>query len=234
MPQTHIFKDNQTVAQAFAKYLANEISKVDTFHIALSGGSTPKVLFELLAKNYAKKIDWKKVHFYWGDERCVSPQDSDSNYGMTYEKLIKHINIPKKNIHRVKGEDEASKEAIRYGKELEKNLYLVDGWPVFNLIILGMGSDGHTASIFPKEIHLLKSKNFCEVATHPDSGQKRITFTGGLINAAQAIHFLVTGASKQDKIKEIFSKKGKYKNYPASHINATAWWMDSAAANKAC
>ena len=92
-----------------------------------------------------------------------------------------------------------------------------------------MGSDGHTASIFPHEIELLKSDNTCEVAMHPESGQKRITLTGKVINAANQIHFLVTGASKRPVLEEIFSKKGNWEKYPASHIEDATWWMDEAA-----
>lgn len=225
----YICKDNRTVAQAFAKYLCQGIQKADNFHIALSGGSTPKILFEILATEYVNKIDWSKVHLYWGDERCVAPDDPDSNYGMTLEKLIQHIDMPPANIHRVLGENNPKEEAIRYGKEIEKNLALVNGWPVFDLVILGMGSDGHTASIFPHQINLLTSEQICEVATHPDSGQQRITITGKVINAAKEIHFLVTGVSKKVVLNEIFTETGNYKNYPAAYFDQADWWMDTAA-----
>lgn len=229
MPTTHIFKNNEAVAEAFADFLQKEIAKSEKINIALSGGSTPKVLFDILAKKYTNKIDWKKVHFYWGDERCVAPTDDESNFKMTHEKLLQHINIPLGNIHRVLGENDPIEEANRYGKLIEWSLFLKNSLPVFDLIILGMGSDGHTASIFPHQIELLEAEKTCAVAIHPDSGQRRITLTGKVINAAKQVHFLVTGASKNSVVKEIFSKTGNYITYPAAHIENAEWWMDESA-----
>lgn len=224
-----IFKNNQEVAAAFAKYLAAQIAPAKVFHIALSGGSTPKVLFQILAEQYATKIDWSKVHLFWGDERCVPPDHSESNYGMTKEKLLDHISIPFVNIHRVLGRRDPAEEAIRYGKEIQWSLPEKNGLPVFDMVLLGMGSDGHTASIFPHQMELLSAPTICGVATHPDSGQKRITLTGKVINQAQQIHFLVTGASKKEKVQAIFNKTGNYEAYPAAHIQEAKWWMDEAA-----
>ncbi len=227
--QKNIFKNKQAVAEAFANYLAEQIEKSEIFHIALSGGSTPKILFEHLAKNFSEKIDWQKVHLYWGDERCVPPNHEDSNYGMTYSKLIQHITIPESNVHRVLGENDPTGEADRYGKKIEWNLPLKNGLPIFDLVILGMGGDGHTASIFPHQMELMDSSETCGVATHPDSGQQRITITGNVINAAKQIHFLVTGASKKPVLGEIFNQKGNYKTYPASYVKNAQWWMDEEA-----
>ena len=231
MVKTHIFKNNEAVAEAFADFLQKEIAQVEKINIALSGGSTPKVLFDILAKKYADKIRWKKVHFYWGDERCVAPTDEESNYKMTDEKLLQHINIPPENIHRVLGENDPTEEANRYGELIEGNLNLKSGLPIFDLIILGMGSDGHTASIFPHEIELLEVDKTCAVAVHPESGQRRISLTGKVINTARQVHFLVTGASKNSVVEEIFSKTGNYKSYPAAHIESAEWWMDESAGN---
>jgi len=229
MVKTHIFKNNEVVAAAFADFLQKEIAQVERINIALSGGSTPKVLFDILAKKYADKIRWNKVHFYWGDERCVEPTDEESNYKMTNEKLLKHIKIPSENIHRILGENNPTEEAQRYGDLIETNLNLKGGCPIFDLIILGMGSDGHTASIFPHEMELLEVDKTCAVAIHPESGQRRISLTGKVINTARQVHFLVTGASKNSVVKEIFSKEGSYKNYPAAHIEGAEWWMDEGA-----
>lgn len=229
MPNISVFKDNQAVAEAFAEYLCQQIAEAEQFHIALSGGSTPKVLFAHLAAAYADKIDWKKVHLYWGDERCVPPTDAESNYLMTQEKLLQYIDIPFSNVHRVLGESIPTEEAIRYGNVINWNLPQRGGLPIFDLIILGMGSDGHTASIFPHQMELLTAEKTCAVAVHPESGQQRITLTGKVIQAARQIHFLVTGASKKPVIKEIFSKTGNYKSYPASYIEGATWWLDEAA-----
>jgi 6-phosphogluconolactonase len=229
MAKTHIFKNNEAVAAAFADFLQKEIAQVERINIALSGGSTPKVLFDILAKKYADKIRWSKVHFYWGDERCVAPTDEESNYKMTDEKLLQHIKIPPENIHRVLGENDPTEEANRYGDLIEENLNFKGGLPIFDLIILGMGSDGHTASIFPHEIELLEADKTCAVAIHPESGQRRISLTGKVINTARQVHFLVTGASKNSVLKEIFSKTGNYQSYPAAYIEGAEWWMDEAA-----
>jgi len=140
-----ISKTKQEVAHNFSKYLASLIASKETVHIALSGGSTPKVVFDELATNFKQEIDWNGVHLYWGDERCVEPIDDQSNYKMTVEHLISKIVIPKENIHRLKGENNPEYEAKRYAEFLDDNLPKVDDIPQFDLVVLGMGDDGHTA-----------------------------------------------------------------------------------------
>lgn len=232
----NIYNTKQEVAIHFSEYLSNLIKQNKRVHIALSGGSTPKIVFEELASNFLDKIDWNGVHLYWGDERCVAPTDSESNYKMTVDYLISKINIPQENIHRIKGEEAPSKEAIRYSEVLVKELPQENNLPKFDLVILGMGDDGHTASIFPHEINLWDSKNICEVAIHPDSGQKRISLTGAVINNADTVAFLVTGECKKEKVDIIINKKGDYKQYPASLVapksNNLIWFLDTAAAQE--
>ncbi len=223
------------LALDFSRYLAILIASRKEVHIALSGGSTPKVVFDELAANFQPDIDWHKVHIYWGDERCVPPEDEQSNFKMTLDHLISRIQIPETNIHRMLGENEPSKEAIRYGDFLKEKLPQANGLPQFDLVILGMGDDGHTASIFPHEIDLWHSERYCEVATHPESGQKRITITGQLINNASIVAFLVTGENKAEKVKEIHEQEGHYQSYPASLVAPTGrllWFLDAAAAAK--
>lgn len=229
-----VFDTPQEVAKAFAEHFADLINNQKQLTVALSGGSTPKILFDLLAERHAD-LDWTKVHFYWGDERCVPPDDSDSNYKMTVDHLLSKIDMPAENIHRVLGETNPVTEAMNYSRQIKENLPAVNELPQFDLIILGMGGDGHTASIFPHEIELLNSDGICEVATHPESGQKRITLTGRVINNAREICFLVTGAGKAEKVDEIFHKTDDWESYPASHIKPyegeLIWWMDRAAAS---
>lgn len=226
----------QEVALHFSRYLAILISSKEEVHIALSGGSTPKIVFDELAANFQADIDWKGVHLYWGDERCVDPTDDDSNYKMTVEHLISKIEIPKENIHRIKGENEPNYEAKRYSELLDQILPKSDGIPSFDLVILGMGDDGHTASIFPHEIELWYSEKLCEVAIHPDSGQKRISITGKVINSAKTVAFLVTGENKVDKVDDILNKKGDSEKYPASFVAPQSgnliWFLDAPAAAK--
>ncbi|MCM4169161.1 6-phosphogluconolactonase [Arenibacter antarcticus] len=221
------------VAKRFSEYLEEEINKSTIFHVALSGGSTPKGVFDYMSEN-AKGTDWSKVHLYWGDERCVAPSDSESNYKMTVDHLLSKITIPKENIHRVFGEAEPESEAVRYAKVLDDNLPKELSLPQFDLVILGMGDDGHTASIFPHEIGLWDSTANCEVAIHPDSGQRRITVTGKIINNAKTVAFLVTGESKAEKVKTIIEKEAGHEAYPASLVAPTSdnliWFLDADAA----
>ncbi|MBE3084851.1 MAG: 6-phosphogluconolactonase [Bacteroidetes bacterium] len=188
------------------------------FSVALSGGSTPELLFSLLGDHFSKSVPWEFVLFFWGDERCVSPDNPESNYGMTRRKLLEKINIPSSNIHRIRGEDDPEKEASRYSEEISDYTGKRNGLPLFNLVILGLGEDGHTASIFPENKELLNSDKICEVAVHPLTLQKRITLTGRVINNADSVNFLVTGAKKADIVEKIIKKNPIALNFPASFI----------------
>lgn len=226
-----IFKDNQAVARAFADFLSTKLKADKIMRVAISGGSTPKLLFRILAEEYGQTIDWSQVHIFWVDERCVPPDHSESNFRMTRERLLQHIEIPNVNVHRVWGENDPDKEARQYSAVVEAGLLHSNQLPIFDIILLGMGSDGHTASIFPDRLDLLSSEKTCAVATHPQSGQKRVTLTGNVINAATAIHFLVTGESKAGVVRQIRSREGNYLDYPAAHIKNAVWWLDEAAAS---
>lgn len=228
----HLFKDPNDVANGFAHHFYNEIETKDNYTVALSGGSTPKLFFDILAREYHDLIYWENIQFFWGDERCVPPDDPESNFKMTYDHLFSKIDIPESNVHRIHAE-EGESEVVRYGSILDEYLPNKNGYPQFDLVILGMGADGHTASIFPDSLDLLESKENCALAAHPDSGQKRITLTGSVINNASKVSFLVTGENKQNVLKEIHEKSGNYKDYPASYINPTEgelhWFMDKSA-----
>ncbi len=230
-----IYTTKEEVARNFAEYFDNWISDKEETHIALSGGSTPKIVFDELSNTKKYSINWSKVHLYWGDERCVPPTNEQSNYKMTLEHLLENIDIPSKNIHRILGENDPNKEAVRYGGELLENIPLAKNVPVLDMTILGMGEDGHTASIFPHEIDLWHSKNTCEVATHPDSGQKRITITGKVINHSKEVIFLVTGEGKKEKVADIVHKNGEHEKYPASLVAPVSgnliWFLDADAAS---
>lgn len=234
-PAVYVFPDNQTVAEKFAEWL-NQWCQEQTgekITIALSGGSTPKVLFKVLAEKYANSMPWEKIHFFWGDERCVPPDDADSNYKMTKELLLDPVGFPANQIHRVLGEIDPNEAAEQYEAVILEQVQQAAGLPVFDLMILGMGGDGHTASIFPHQMELLDSDQICAVATHPESGQKRVSLTGKVINQSRQICFLVTGDSKKEKVYEIFKKEGNYQDYPAAHIHAKngqlSWNLDEAA-----
>ncbi len=229
-----IYPSKLEVARQFSEFLAGLASTGKEVHIALSGGSTPMVVFEELSANYREHIPWNRVHLYWGDERCVPPSDPESNYGMTKKHLLSRIDMPEENVHRIRGEGHPEEEAERYSALLKEQLPGKYRTPCFDLVILGLGEDGHTASVFPHEMKLWDSAAYCEVASHPDSGQRRITITGRVINNAGVVAFLVTGGGKAGKVQEILQQKGNYRNYPASRVSPRSgkllWFLDKEAA----
>lgn len=199
-------------------------------HISLSGGSTPKLLFKTLAQApYNEQIDWRNLHFWWGDERMVPPSDAESNYGEVQKLLFEHIQIPAENIHRIRGENEPHLELKRFRAEL--SAVIPSG--VFDWIILGIGNDGHTASLFPHQTDFA-DENFALIAKHPETGQLRISKTAKLIERAKRITYLVTGESKAEILKEIQTTPAENLPYPAAKIQAnngvTEWYLDKAAA----
>lgn len=236
--EVKIYSNQKKVVKALAKEIYNLTisSSQERFQICLSGGNTPSELFRKLNKKYAYSIDWQRVDFWWGDERCVSPENENSNYKQAYDFLLSQILIPSENIHRIKGENNPEEEAIRYAAEIKDNLNYRGENPVFDLVLLGLGEDGHTASIFPDELELFEDERVCAVATHPLSGQKRITITGKVLNNANRVFFLVTGANKAQRISEIMNDDEAAKLLPAYYISPTngelIWFIDEAAAQK--
>lgn len=219
----NILSTPEETVSKFAKHLElliyeSTIQK-NNFNLALSGGNTPQLLFKELKNNYLNKIDWSYVHFFWGDERCVNPDSFESNYGNAKRIFFEHTNIPEENIHRIHGESNPFSEAKRYSRLIFEHVPQIKTIPQFDLIILGIGTDGHTASIFPNQMEFLESENICEVAQHPESKQERITLTGKIINNAKNVIFLVTGVEKSIVVSEILKKENNYKEYPASYIN---------------
>jgi 6-phosphogluconolactonase len=221
------------------------IERRGRFHMALSGGSTPKALFELLASaHYAPQIFWERVHVWWGDERDVPATHVDSNYKMAHDALLGKVPIPPANIHRVRCELGVEHAAAHYETEIKFafNVIKIDeetgaildgaGWPVFDLVLLGMGDDGHTASLFPEtdlldETLRLVSSHFVEKV-----GMRRVTFTTPLINAADSVIFLVSGASKAAMLKNVLLGELQPKRWPAQLITPVGklFWMTDAAA----
>ena len=229
-----IFATPDDLAKGFAEDLLRmitESTKINkTFTIALSGGSTPEILFNFLSSDYAGSVPWHQIHIFWSDERCVAPDDPQSNYGMALRTLLSKIEIPGVNIHRIMGEENPEEEALRYSSEIVLNTRTRKGRPVFDLVLLGLGEDGHTASIFPGHPELLESDKTCEVAYHPVTGQERITLTGRVINNAEAVAFLVTGRKKEIVVEKLFKKDPDSLNYPAAHIvpvnGRLSWYLD--------
>ncbi|NLY23624.1 MAG: 6-phosphogluconolactonase [Bacteroidales bacterium] len=232
-----IFNTLSDLNRSFTDWLKEIMEEKETVTIALSGGSTPKSLFDYWATLPEGEIDWKKIKFFWGDERCVPPTDEESNYRMTKEHLFDFVPVTQANIFRIMGENEPVEEAIRYGEILQNELEKVKGTPSFDIIMLGMGDDGHTASIFPYEMILWDSAKNCVTATHPQSGQKRVSLTGKVINSSRNVVFLVTGSNKAEKVKEIISDPDlAAKKYPAARVQPDSgslhWFIDDKAAHQ--
>jgi 6-phosphogluconolactonase len=235
-PDIKILDDIESLNVEFTKLLKEHLWKKGELSIALSGGSTPKLLFDFWASNDKTDLDWSKIRFFWSDERCVSPLDDESNFKMTKDHLFNYIPVPEKNIYRIHGEEDPQKEAERYANVLKDNVEMRNGLPSFEVLMLGLGNDGHTASIFPHQIELWDSNDICVVGTHPDSGQKRISLSGKTINNAHIIVFLVTGRSKSEIVKEIVRSELRLDNkYPAAKVNPVygkvVWFLDKKAAN---
>jgi 6-phosphogluconolactonase len=235
----NIFATPKELAEKFAREMAGMIiesaKKQKLFNVALSGGSTPELLFALLGENYAESVPWQYVHLFWGDERCVPPDNIESNYGMTQNKLLGRIKIPSGNIHRIRGEENPDGEARRYSEELASHTLKRNSLPLFDLVLLGLGEDGHTASIFPGQMELMESDKSCAVAFHPVTKQKRITLTGRVINNAEQVAFLVTGKKKEVIVEKIVKQKPSAQNFPASYIvpvyGQLSWFLDRDAGN---
>ena len=209
----------------------NYIDDHGSFWLAVSGGSTPKMLFSHLASKYQKSLQWKNIHIFWVDERCVPPGDAESNFGMTKTSLLDHVDIPGVNIHRILGENDPVKEAVRYAGEL-RQVPVLNALPRFDLILLGMGSDGHTASIFPDQMALMTAHQPTAVAIHPQTCQQRVTLTGPVINNARHVFFLITGTDKAGVVEDIVHKHSRAANLPASHIKPQGeaeWYLDEEA-----
>ena len=204
-----------------------------TFNFAFSGGSTPALMFDLWANEYSDITPWTRMRVYFVDERCVPPENSDSNYGMMRSLLVGVVPIPYENVFRIKGEERPEKEAVRYSRMVENNIPMKDGWPVFDVVLLGAGGDGHTSSIFPGQESLLSSDKIYEVSYNPNNGQKRIAMTGCPIINAQRVIFLIIGKSKADVVEEMCTSGDTGPAaYIAHHAENVELFLDDYAASK--
>jgi len=205
-----------------------------SFTIALSGGNTPKKLYELLATPvYAKKINWKNIYLFWSDERCVPVSDEENNSHMASQALLNNVPVPKENIFPVPVNFEPAKAAARYEQMIRT--FFKDTQPHFDLVLLGLGEDGHTASLFPGTDILDEKKILVKQVYLKEKKMFRVSFTLPLINDAKHILFLVTGKEKSSILKKIFTKPVKKPAYPAQLIKPVKgklfWYLDKAAAS---
>ncbi len=231
--RNYIYPEKDSLVAAFVcefqRSLKEYSKRGKPVHIALSGGSTPLAIFRQLAELTSRE-EWANVQLYWGDERCVPPESRESNYGNAWQSLLESLQLKPEQIHRIRGEENPAEEARRYGDVLRKHLPQENGFPVFDWIWLGLGEDGHTASIFPQQIELWTSGSSCIVASQPVTGQTRISVTGGVINAAKRVSFIASGEEKATVIKDIFLKEGRYMEYPAFYVKPASgnleWYLD--------
>lgn len=222
-------------ADLFVRLASQSITKRGVFSVALSGGSTPEPLYRTLSSpQYNAQVVWDKVHLFWGDERHVPADDPQSNYRMTYENLISRVPIPDRNVHRVPAEMEGQAAATTYEADLRR--FFKGDWPQFDLVLLGMGEDGHTASLFPHSAGLLEEQRWFIPNFAPERETWRLTLTKNAINAARYILVLVKGASKASMLAEVFTQPNAPTEKPIQLIapeNGIMLWMaDEAAASK--
>ena len=214
-------------ADEFSRCAREAVAARDRFAVALSGGSTPRGVFSLLAQ--ANNLSWNKMYFFFGDERHVPPTDPESNYRMANESLISKVPIPPQNVHRIHTELEATVAADQYEAELKKFFQghsTTDGWPRFDLIMLGMGPDGHTASLFPGTAALNEKSRWVAANWVEKLNTWRITFTFPVINYAAEVLFLVAGEEKAEVLKDVFEgKPGKYPCQNVQPINGRLLWI---------
>lgn len=208
------------------------------FTIALSGGSTPKSLFNLLATNARTVLPWERMFFFWGDERHVPPTDPDSNYRMAEETMLSKVPVPPGNVFRMAAENpDAAAVAEDYEKTLRKFFALEPGQvPVFDLILLGMGPDGHTASLFPGTAGLQEKSRLVIANWVEKMKTSRLTFTLPVLNATRCVTFLVSGTDKAAVLRTVLEGDVPAEQYPAKLVRPTdgklIWLVDRAAASE--
>jgi 6-phosphogluconolactonase len=235
LPSIEVFPDAEALSRAalerITDLLIKTIQKKTRATLVLTGGKTPKPIYEMLASPFpSNPIDWKRVHIFWSDERCVSPENPESNFGMAHDALISKIDVPPENVHRMRGELDAEGAATLYEREI-LNFFQGFDVPSFDLVLLGMGEDGHTASLFPGtqwDERRMVIANYV-----PQSGAKRVSMTPLILNAAAKTIFLVAGRNKAGALACVL--ENPLCDYPAARIRAGQgsldWMVDKSAAS---
>jgi 6-phosphogluconolactonase len=214
-------------AERFSQLVNQSVQGSGRFTVSLSGGSTPKHLYSLLGSpDYKERIPWNNVHFFWGDERCVPPDHPESNFGMVRESLLSKIQIPAENIHRMAGEREPQAAAAEYEKHLQEFFGLESGaLPRFDLILLGIGEDGHTASLFPGSDALNETERLVIARFVEKLNSYRLTLTLPVLNSGAQVWFLVTGASKADAVKKVLRGSADLPAAKVQPVNGRLVWF---------
>lgn len=240
MTNLHVFPDKPSFINGCTNFIldaaANAIAERGRFVVALSGGGTPKPIYEHLAKiDYRERIAWENVYIFFGDERCVPPYDTRSNYRMVCEAWFDHSPVPGENIHRIRGEDDPALEALRYEKDIAR-FYRSHRRPVFDLILLGIGDNGHTASLFPGTSALRETARWVVAQYVEVMTAWRVTFTAPLINMARHVAFLVEGTGKAQMLWNVLEGPYQPDVWPSQLVQPVPgelhWLVDRAAAAK--
>jgi 6-phosphogluconolactonase len=236
--RVHVFESAEEVARAAAWRVVEQaresIAARGLYTVALSGGSTPRSTYEMLAdESMSRSVDWPKVHIFFGDERMVPPDAAESNYRMANEALLSRVEIPTENVHRIDGVGDAAANASAYELEM-RGLFGDEVWPRLDHVLLGMGDDGHTASLFPGTHALVEGRLWVAPNWVEKLGVWRVTLTAPVINAARRITFLVTGAGKAARLREVLKGERDPSSLPSQLINPSdgilEWFVDRAAA----
>lgn len=222
-------------ASQVAELADRAIASRGRFVVSLSGGSTPRAMHARLASANRGAIDWSRVDFYWSDDRLVPAGDPDSNYRMARETLLDPLGIDPARVHRILGESaDAGAAATAYARDLEASVPIEGGVPVFDLVLLGIGADGHTASLFPFTPALDVSDRWVVPGRAPRPPLDRVTLTFPVIHAARAVRVLVTGADKRDTLAEVLHGTADPRRLPAQRImdarGDLRWIVDAATA----
>ncbi len=220
-------------AEAVVRVINESMQANGTCSLALSGGSTPRTLYRLLSSQFRDQIPWTKVHVFWGDERYVPPGDPQSNYRMARETLLDHVASPDGNVHPMPtGLPDPDVAARDYEKTLRN--YFSRDWPRFDLVLLGLGEEGHTASLFPGSPALEETKRWVVAVKAPAEPPLRLTLTLPVLTEAANIYFLVAGPNKAQALYHVLTGSPDPKSYPASGIRRAGgtviWWVDREAA----
>jgi 6-phosphogluconolactonase len=224
-------------AEEIAHFAGEAICTHGEFTLCLTGGTTPASAYELLATRFQLSVDWKEVQFFWGDERCVPPDDPASNFGMANRMMLSKLALRPEQLHRIRGEDEPDKAAQDYESELRDFFRLEQaGFPSFNLLLLGLGENGQVASLFPYHRALHEDNRLVVAVDVAATPNRRISLTMPVLNSAERVLFLVSGAQKADAVGNILQGPSDPEQYPAQLVKPlsgeTMWLMDRAAASR--
>ncbi len=231
-------------ARALSARAAKEIARLageacaapGGFRICLTGGSTPAPVYELLAGPFKSAIDWRRVDFFWGDERCVPPDNEASNFGMANRTMLSKLHLSPEQIHRIKGERDPQAGALEYEAELKRCFALRDGeFPSFDLVLLGLGSNAHTLSLFPGAPQVRERKRLVVAVEAEAAVRWRVSLTAPTVNAARILMFMVCGAAKAQAVKNVMEGPRDPDRFPAQLIEPASgglvWLLDKAAAH---